>query len=119
MNFWDYKQYKRYHCDQFSQNGLEVYLKERLFYLDMEPLKYLPGLNAQHKKTHDYGRKVARKTVYSACTKILPTALGRQGAAQLVSERSKVLRRCAPDSILPSLDWLWEQVQRGLQLGFV
>ena len=47
------------------------------------------------------------------------TELGRQGAAQLVSERSEVLRRCAPDSILPSLDWLWEQVQRGLQLGFV
>ena len=81
----------------------------------------MPGFNAQHKKTQDYGRKVARKTVYPphTCTKILPTVLGRQGAAQLVSERSEVLRRCAPDSILPSLDWLWEQVQRGLQLGFV
>ena len=44
---------------------------------------------------------------------------GLHRAALLVSERSEVLRRCAPDSILPSLDWLWEQVQRGLQLGFV
>ena len=61
--------------------------------LDMEPLKYLPGLNAQHKKTQDYGRKGARKTVYPAtshaCTKILPTALGRQGAAQLAKQSFK------------------------------
>ena len=34
IGFLDYKQlYKIYHCDQFLQNGLEVYLKERLFYL--------------------------------------------------------------------------------------
>ena len=62
----------------------------------------MPDFNAQNKKTQDYGRKVARKMAYPptthACTKILPTALGRQGAAQLVSERSEVLRRCAPDS---------------------
>ena len=35
LDFWTtHKQlYKIYHCDQFLQNGLEVYPKERLFYL--------------------------------------------------------------------------------------
>ena len=97
---------------------------QRKYYIvDCRILKDLLLAKSQDSKRNSRKRKIimGKRSPERRFTQVPKpaTELGRQGAAQLVSERSKVLRRCAPDSILPSLDWLWEQVQRGLQLGFV